>query len=99
MRYKCDILLVRAENRNVFRILFFKKRKTIGDRQFVSFVQFFLHKLGEVTLEQLRIRLSENGNGPIVIVNREDRELPLADVPIPKNIKNFESIIIRFVCF
>jgi hypothetical protein len=71
--------------------------QSIGDRQFVSFVQFFLHKCGEITLGQLHIRLSEDGNGPMVIVNKEGRELPLADVSMPQNVKNFESIRIRFV--
>jgi hypothetical protein len=66
----------------------------IGDRQFVSFVQFFLHKCGDVTLGQLHIY----DNEPIVSANGEYRNpLPLADVPIPENVKNFESIYIWFV--
>jgi hypothetical protein len=72
-------------------------RLTIEDRQFVSFVQFFLHKCGEITFGRLHIRSSRNRNEQIVIVNEEDRELPLAVVPISENVKNFESIRLRFV--
>jgi hypothetical protein len=74
-----------------------KCHQTIGDRQFVSFVQFFLHKCGEITLGQLEITSLENGNGPIVNIYGEDPNLPLADVPIPENVKNFESINLWFV--
>jgi hypothetical protein len=77
---------------------FLQTYKTIGDRQFVSFVQFYLHKYGEVTLGRLRIRSSRNGNGPIITVNEEyQRDLPLAVAPIPENVKKFESILIKFV--
>jgi hypothetical protein len=73
-----------------------QQKETIGDRQFVSFVQFFLHKCGEITLGELRIRSSENWPGPRV-VNKENQRMPLADVPIPQNIKNFKSIRLWFV--
>jgi hypothetical protein len=33
----------------------------------------------------------------VVIAIEEGRELPLADVPIPQNIKDFELIRLRFV--
>jgi hypothetical protein len=73
-----------------------KCRQSIGDRQFVSFLQFYLHKFGEIALGNLHIKSSTNGNGSIVIANGKDRELPLAVVPIPNNVTNFESILIRF---
>jgi hypothetical protein len=79
-------------------LIFLQTRETIGDRQVVSFIQFFLHECGEVTLGHLHIKLPENVNVPIVIVNENDRmPLPLADVPIPQNVKNFKSIRIRLV--
>jgi hypothetical protein len=67
----------------------------IGDRQFVSFVQFFLHKYSEVTLGQLYIYSSDE-NEPIIIDGKLQK-LPLADVPIPENVKNFELIHLKFV--
>jgi hypothetical protein len=79
-------------------LIFLQTRKTLGDRAFVTYVQFFLHKWGEVTLGHLHIKLPENGDVPIVIVNENDRmPLPLADMPIPQNVKKFKSIRIRFV--
>jgi hypothetical protein len=54
-------------------------------------------RCGEITLGYLNIKSFENGNGPRVSANGSNQELPLADVPIPQNIKNFESIVIRFV--
>jgi hypothetical protein len=75
-----------------------KCRQTIRDRAFVSFVQFFLHKCGEVTFGKLHIMTSANGNRPIIInTNKKYRRMPLtlADVPIPENVKNFEIILIR----
>jgi hypothetical protein len=103
--YIYTILFVRG--RLGFVILFFiQKRKrdsrgrkcqqTIGNLSFITFVQFFLHKFGEVTLGQLWIYPSKHGGGPIV---RNKQEWPLADVPIPENVKNFESIIIRLIFY
>jgi hypothetical protein len=43
---------------------------------------------------------SEDEDGPIFnipVVLKEGRELPLADVPIPANIKNFKQLRIRFI--
>jgi hypothetical protein len=55
-----------------------------------------LHKCGEITLGRLYI--FGNENGPMIWGgNYWELELPLADVPIPENIKNFKSITIRFV--
>jgi hypothetical protein len=40
----------------------------IGDRQFVSFVQFFLHKCGEITLDNLWIKSETKGkDGPAIV--------------------------------
>jgi hypothetical protein len=78
-----------------------KCQQTIGDRQFVSFVQFFLHKCGEITLGRLRICPTEDGNEPIVCVNEEDEGPYLVNMPmpIPENIKGFESIRLRFIFY
>jgi hypothetical protein len=67
----------------------------ICDRQFASIVQFFLHKCGQITLGSLQIKTSPNGNGPIV-VDQNDRELPLAEGPIPSNVVNFKGVHLRF---
>jgi hypothetical protein len=76
-------------------------QQTIGDRQFVSFVQFFLHKCGEVTLGLGQLYIySSNGNNataPIIMNKINGEKMPLADVPIPENVKNFKSIKIRFI--
>jgi hypothetical protein len=75
---------------------------TIGDRQFVSFIQFYLHKCGEVTLGSLDIlNFPRNGyDNPIVKKFKNNplgwRELRWADVPISQNITNFEQIHLRF---
>jgi hypothetical protein len=59
-----------------------------------------LHKCGEVTLGRLCIT---DEDGPIVTVIEEEeeegRELPLAEVPIPENVKNFKAIHLRFVFY
>jgi hypothetical protein len=65
------------------------------DKQFVSFVQFFLHKCGEITLGEMFITSSKNWNGPKLIFD-EENQMPLAEVPIPENIKDFETIYLRY---
>jgi hypothetical protein len=69
----------------------------IEDRQFVSFVQFFLHKCGQITLGNMEIisKSPPNGNES-VIVNEGKQEWPLPDVQMPENIKDFKEIHIRF---
>jgi hypothetical protein len=72
---------------------------TIGDRQFVSFIQFYLHKCGEITLGSLEIQKYPKNGPPIVKVYKNHpvgRRMPLADVPISQNIKNFEKIDLTF---
>jgi hypothetical protein len=79
----------------------------IEDRQFASFIQYFLHKCGRITLGKLWIRPSQwsssvFGNGPpIVLVNRQLHlsrwEMPLADMPMPINVKDFKEIILEFI--
>jgi hypothetical protein len=67
----------------------------ILDRQFSAFVQFFLHKCGQITLGKLCIESATNGDGQeAAIVNGK---FPLPDVPIPPNVNNFEDIELRFV--
>jgi hypothetical protein len=65
----------------------------IDDRQFAKFLQFFLNKCGEVTLGHLQIESSKNGNGSEIVL--PGQKLPLADVPMPENIKNFKGITLR----
>jgi hypothetical protein len=84
----------------------------IGNWHFASKSQFYLHECGQITLAYLTIGpASVNDDGeyedPIVIVEvgpaEEDQsfwDLPLADVPMPTNVKNFKAIRIRLVlCF
>jgi hypothetical protein len=65
----------------------------IVDRQFSSSLQFFLHKFGQITLGNLCIESSTNGDEQVAIVNGK---FPLPDVPIPMNVNNFEGIELRF---
>jgi hypothetical protein len=64
----------------------------IGNWEFASKAQFFLHDLGEITLGFFQIM-------PEGIYKTYDNDteawFPLPDVPIPENIKNFEGILIR----
>jgi hypothetical protein len=53
-----------------------------------------LNKCGEVTLGSLEIESSKNGNGSEIV--SKGHKLPLADVPMPENIKNFKGITLRF---
>jgi hypothetical protein len=81
----------------------------IGNWYFASKAQFYLHECGQITLAYLIIGPSENDdnhpNHPIVdvVVDPEEDQyftnLPLADVPMPTNVKNFQGIRIRFVFF
>jgi hypothetical protein len=65
----------------------------IGDWYFASKAQFYLHECGQITLAYLTIESSTNGNGPIIW---KGREWPLADVPMPENVKDFKGIALRF---
>jgi hypothetical protein len=75
----------------------------IGDWYFASKTQFYLHECGQITLGWLTIgpsSISDDAD-PIVHVWREDQfwDLPLADVPMPTNVKNFKGIRIRLFVF
>jgi hypothetical protein len=66
----------------------------IGDWYFASKAQFYLHECGKITLGKMIIDSSMNGNGPVIYEGVWD-ELPLADVPMPENVKNFKEIFLR----
>jgi hypothetical protein len=85
--------------------------KQLGDRQFASILQFFLTRVGQITLEHLRIvaprENDPNGIGPIVEVRKEmlyfeaqrfpsDLETNLPEGPMPTNVKDFKLIDLRF---
>jgi hypothetical protein len=73
---------------------------TIGDRQFVSFVQFYLHKCGEITLDRLWIKESTEADWqPTLSKWFGIYALQLTNVPLPMpgNIKNFKEIALEFV--
>jgi hypothetical protein len=83
----------------------------IGDWRFAEKAQYYLHEFGRITLGDLHIRRSTswiNRKGiPIIKLCDDDDyeheyfgwDFPMADVPIPKNITNFEEIHIRFAFF
>jgi hypothetical protein len=76
----------------------------IGNWHFSTIAQYFLHEFTKnITLGEICIKQSRNGDGPVVVkMDQEEEqdpeselELPLADVPMPKNISNFVDIYIR----
>jgi hypothetical protein len=69
----------------------------IGDWYFASKAQFYLHECGQITLGDLDIDESAIENGHVIVVVNGRRVLPLADVPMPENVKNFKHIYIRFI--
>jgi hypothetical protein len=72
----------------------------IKDRKFASILQFFLYKCGQVTLEWLRIKSSWDAYGPAIVQKNKDLfstlDFPLAQGPIPPNVKNFRGMRLRF---
>jgi hypothetical protein len=108
------LIVGRCKHKHIFFIQQSRKRDrqgqkcvgpTIGDRHFVSALQFYIHKCGQVTLDYLEIDApKEGGNGhPIVEAYKgihrrhgHGRLQPLVDVPIPKNINDFKGICLRF---
>jgi hypothetical protein len=71
----------------------------IGDWHFAGKALFYLHECGKIILDDFFIKPSANGNGTAIVeINKQlGREMPLADVPMPSNIKNFKRITLRFV--
>jgi hypothetical protein len=71
----------------------------ILDRQFFSSLLYFLNKFGAITLGKLAIKSTKNGEGPIIL--KAGRQYSMADVPMPmpKSIKDFTQINLRFVLF
>jgi hypothetical protein len=80
----------------------------IGDWHFATKAQYYMHECGLITLCDMYIRRSTSwidrkNDRPIVKLCHEHAyehqyfgwDFPLADVPIPKNIINFEYICIR----
>jgi hypothetical protein len=69
----------------------------IGDWYFATKAQYYLHECGQITLGPLEIISSINGHGAVTRkVFCFGPEFPLADAPMPENVKNFE-IWIRFI--
>jgi hypothetical protein len=81
----------------------------IGDRRFASIVQPFLHEYGQISLDKIWSIVApyyEHPSDPCprVRVCHDDLEdgeqlverVKMADVPMPANIKNFESLGLRF---
>jgi hypothetical protein len=72
----------------------------IRDRKLALILQFFLNKCGQVTLEWIRIKSSWNTYGSAIVQKDKDLfsklNLPLADGPIPPNVKNFRGMRLRF---
>jgi hypothetical protein len=74
----------------------------IRDRKFASILEFFLIKCGKITLEWIHIKPSWDIYGPAIVQKNKDLfttvDLPLANKPIPPNVKNFKGIRLRFDC-
>jgi hypothetical protein len=70
----------------------------IDDRHFAEALQYFLQKVGKITLGELSIipPKRNNPNGRPMVENRRVDRFDLADTPMPGNIKNFCSIYLRF---
>jgi hypothetical protein len=73
----------------------------IHNRQFAKILQFFLHKIGEVTLGEMEITEPDDEfeiERPLVRAVKRHVKYLLPDVPIPGNVKSFKSIEFRFTC-
>jgi hypothetical protein len=81
----------------------------IGDRRFAAIVQPFLHEYGQISLDKIWSIVAPyeehpSDPGPRVRVCHDDLEdgeqlverVKMADVPMPANIKNFETLGLRF---
>jgi hypothetical protein len=81
----------------------------IGDRKFASIVQAFLHEYGQISLDKIWDIVAPYEEHPsdcyprVRICHEEDMEVAqqvlrvkMADVPMPANIENFESLGLRF---
>ena len=78
----------------------------ISDRRFCTILACYLHRFGLVTLPTLRFDCSNYGtrrkSAPTIHAwhgRGWDPELPLADAPLPVNIRNFTSIEIWFYIY
>jgi hypothetical protein len=84
----------------------------IGDWRFAEKAQYYLHEFGRITLGDIYIRKPtawinrKNGIPTVRLCYDDDDEhqyfgwdFPMADVPIPKNVINFEGIRIRLALF
>jgi hypothetical protein len=71
----------------------------LDGRQLARIFQFYLHKCGKVTIGNLRIEASPNGNGPIIVKRGHGQALLLADGPMPENINDFKRIRIQLGLF
>jgi hypothetical protein len=79
----------------------------IGNYQFASILQYFLHGVGQITFGPLHLAAPneiDEENGPIVILRKifgeqwGPMETYLPDWPMPGNIRDFQSITLRFFC-
>jgi hypothetical protein len=74
----------------------------ISDKRFVTILACYLHRFGLVTLPTLRFDCSSiyrRKSAPTIHVwhgKGWESELPLAEAPLPVNIRNFTSIEIWF---
>jgi hypothetical protein len=74
----------------------------ICDREFAEAIQYFLLKIGKITLSHLAIfppRQSDGNGRPKMenICTEQQVEMAQADTTMPGNIKDFLSIRLRFI--
>jgi hypothetical protein len=77
----------------------------IGNRQFATIIQTFLHEYGQFTLDKIKIirpydeHPSDNGCPRVRVWQKQMHRfvrVKLADAQVPKNIANFKLIKLRF---
>jgi hypothetical protein len=69
----------------------------IGNRQFAGIIQPFLHGFGKITLGKMSIIPQNVFSDQTMVRVRPNAATNMPDWPMPKNIKNFWEIQLKFV--
>jgi hypothetical protein len=70
------------------------------DYDFASILQYFLNRVGQIAFGNLLVSVNDENSMPIVGVLKEfgeSIETYLPDGPMPGNIRDFQSITLRFI--
>jgi hypothetical protein len=80
----------------------------ISDRQFTEVIQFYLHKVGQISFGAIKIippAVDATGRPMVQTETEEDPfkqlifcgpKIDMADGPMPGNVKNFKTLHLRF---